>query len=201
MTNEAMVSIEMLIEESKKIRDRIIEHIHKHGLDVNNGAFEAQECMGNMEKTLKLALKDNERLQAENEGHKKVEETLRELYQGEVGARMTEEVAKKQPVVELSSPNSNGVRYMIYGNSGGIGEVIAELKHPEKTYGSIKEVFDEVVKIFEEWVDHKDLALMYYGYDDRIRRHVFTVLTKRFGDEDYIKIYGCPQHLKYVVSV
>ena len=95
MTNEAMVSIEMLIKESKKIRDRIMEHIHKHGLDVNNGAFEAQECMGNMEKTLKLALKDNERLQAEIEGHKKVEETLRELYQGEVGARMTEDAKEK----------------------------------------------------------------------------------------------------------
>lgn len=92
-------------------------------------------------------------------------------------------------------------RYMIYGNSGGIGEVIEELKNPKETFGGIKEVFHHLVTTRGNSFSIEDLYVKYYAYDERIEKDVFMITLGRRGHIDLIKKHGCPQFLCYMVSV
>lgn len=93
------------------------------------------------------------------------------------------------------------MKFFIYGNGGGINKVIEELDNPKETFESLKEVFETIVRRYFGLLDIEDLSIKYYCYDDRIKKDVYMVVTNRYGDENYIKKYKCPQFVSYLVSV
>ncbi len=92
-------------------------------------------------------------------------------------------------------------KYMIYNNSEGIDKVIKQIKRPRKTFGSIKEIYEELVNNYLNAFSIDDLYLRYYGYDDRIEKDVYVITTSRLGKDDYIKKYGCPQFVCYMIQL
>ena len=93
------------------------------------------------------------------------------------------------------------MKFFIYGNGGGIDKVKEELKNPKETYESIKEVFEEIKRRYANLLDIDDLSVKYYGYDARIGKDVYMVVTNKCGKENYIKKYECPQYVSYLVSI
>lgn len=93
------------------------------------------------------------------------------------------------------------MRYFIYGNSGSIYEVQEELKNPKETFGSLMEVFEAIKKKHGDMVDVKGLNVTYHYYDPRIDKEVYVIRTNRYGHDDYIKLYGLPQFIAYLVEV
>ena len=91
------------------------------------------------------------------------------------------------------------MRYFIYGNGGGIDKVQEELKKPKETFWYIKDVFEKIIKDCKGDINIKDLSLHYYCYDPRIKRDVYMICTNRRGEENYIKKYGGPQFMKYLI--
>lgn len=94
------------------------------------------------------------------------------------------------------------MKFFIYGNSGGIDEVKKELANPKtKTFETIKQVCTTLVKQRDNAFDVEDLYIRYYGYDNRIEKDVYIIATCRHGKENYIKKYGCPQFISYMVTI
>ena len=46
-----------------------------------------------------------------------------------------------------------------------------------------------------------DLSIIYYCYDDRIKKDVYMIVTNRLGDEDYIKEFGHPCYISYLINI
>lgn len=94
--------------------------------------------------------------------------------------------------------------FFIYKNNGGICAVQEKLTNltKEDVFDSIEEIFTKIVtEDYKDCVRYEDLSIHYYSYDDRIDKEVFMVVTNRFGDEDYLKKYNCPQFVYYLVEV
>ena len=92
-------------------------------------------------------------------------------------------------------------KYYIYGNSGGIDEVLKDIKRPKKTFSSIKDVFEHIVREYGGFVSMEELSVRYYGYDDRLEKDVYLIGTSRCGSENYIKKYGCPQFIRFMICL
>lgn len=90
--------------------------------------------------------------------------------------------------------------YFIYGNSG-IDKVKKELENPKETFVSIKEVFEKIKERHGDFLNIANLSVKYYAYDDRIEKDVYMVVTDRFGDENYIEKYKCPQFVSYLINI
>lgn len=75
-----MMDVELMIRRSESIRESIMEYIHENGLNVNNGAFPAHQCMADMEMMLRAIAEQNVKLVAKIEEHKAVAERYKELY-------------------------------------------------------------------------------------------------------------------------
>lgn len=93
------------------------------------------------------------------------------------------------------------MRFFLYGNSGGIDKVKDNLVNPKETFETIKEVFETIVKRYSGMLDIKDLSIQYYCYDNRIEKDVYMVVTNKFGNENYIEKYKCPQFISYLVNI
>jgi len=93
------------------------------------------------------------------------------------------------------------MRFFLYGNSGGIDNVKKELSNPKETFETIKDACAALVEQRLNAFDIEDLHIRYYGYDKRIEKDVYLIATSRYGKEDYIKKYGCPQFVSYMVTV
>lgn len=92
--------------------------------------------------------------------------------------------------------------FMMYGNGGGIDEVIAEIANPTKVYNSIIVAFLDLVKTSPKGTySVEDLSLKYYGFDDRIGKDVYMIVSNRCGKENYIKKYGHPCFVRYLVQL
>ncbi len=88
-------------------------------------------------------------------------------------------------------------RYFIYGNSGGINEVINDLKNYKGLrFRTLNEVFDYIADN-SKGMKKEDLSIKHWCYDDRIEKDVFMVSTNKFGKDNYIKKYGCTQFAGY----
>lgn len=93
------------------------------------------------------------------------------------------------------------MKFFIYGNGCYFDKVKEELANPKQTFSTIEEVFAEIQRKYQGFIDIKDLSVQYYCYDERIGKEVYMVVTKRCGDEDYIEKYGVPQFVSYLVNV
>ena len=93
------------------------------------------------------------------------------------------------------------MKFFLYGNSGGIDEVKKELTHPRETFETIKQACATLVRQRDNAFDIEDLYIRYYGYDERIEKDVYIIATSRHGKENYIKKYGCPQFISYMISI
>lgn len=91
--------------------------------------------------------------------------------------------------------------YVMYGNDGGIDDVIKLLERPKKTFKSINDMFDHIVKTRESISDKRDLFIGYYCYDPRIQRDVYIITCAKSGNEDYMRKYHWPQFVSYAVEV
>lgn len=89
----------------------------------------------------------------------------------------------------------------IYGNAGGIDRVKDKINNPQETFDTIKEACMAVVKQYNNMFALEDLYVRYYGYDERINKDVYLITTNRYGEENYIKKYGHPQFVSYMVSI
>ena len=92
-------------------------------------------------------------------------------------------------------------KYYIYGNSGGIDTVIKDLRNPKEFFSSLKDVFNKLIDDYSGLISMGDLSVSYYGYDDRLKKDVYIIGVSRCGREDYIKKYGCPQCIKYMICL
>lgn len=92
--------------------------------------------------------------------------------------------------------------YLTYGNGGGIDKVIAEIANPTKVHEGIIAAFLDIVKTSPKGtyaVD--DLSLKYYGFDERIGKDVYMIVSNRCGKENYIKKYGHPCFVRYLIEL
>ena len=94
------------------------------------------------------------------------------------------------------------MRFYMYGNSGGIDKIKKELTNPKiNTFKTIKEVFVNIEKRYRNMLNISDLSIIYYCYDDRIKKDVYMIVTNRLGDEDYIKEFGHPCNISYLITI
>lgn len=92
------------------------------------------------------------------------------------------------------------MNYLIYGNTGLIEDLIELLKKPKKTFDSISDVYDWLVKEHDGAFDKRDLFISYYCYDSRIKKDVYIIGTAKHGSDDYMKKYRWPQYICYLVE-
>lgn len=79
----------------------------------------------------------------------------------------------------------NKYRYFIYGNSGGIKEVINDLNtNSGLRFENLNEVFNYIADNPNR-MSKNDLALKPYCFDDRINKFVFMITTKRFAKDNF----------------
>lgn len=87
--------------------------------------------------------------------------------------------------------------YLLYGNSGGIARVQKFIEDRQNVYptllDALKSVADSQLRLF----DVEDLSIKHYGYDPRIKKEVFIILTRRIRDE----MYTTPQFVSFMVEV
>ena len=93
------------------------------------------------------------------------------------------------------------MRLYLYGNGGGIDRIIEDISNSPKTYGSLKEVMFELKERYYNQFDIHDLFIQYYGYDNRLNKDVYIIVTSQMGEEDYVQKYGCPQFVSYLISL
>ena len=92
-------------------------------------------------------------------------------------------------------------KYFMYGNGGGIHNVIASLENNPEYYTTLKDCFENLVALCNGAYSIKDLTMDFYTFDERINKDVYVIGTKRYRQEDYIKEYGCPQFVQYLVEL
>lgn len=92
------VEIEKTVKKMQEVRDKVINHIHKYGLEAN-GALDAHDCLYELEPIVLNLSNENERLKAELEAQKAVSERFKKLYVDEVVNKALEESANDQAEV------------------------------------------------------------------------------------------------------
>lgn len=91
--------------------------------------------------------------------------------------------------------------YLLYGNSGGIDLVKKSIERKENVYDSLLDALKYAADTPLCSFGINDLSVKYYGYDPRINKEVYVILTNRCGKENYIKKYGTPQFVFFMVEV
>lgn len=76
------------------------------------------------------------------------------------------------------------MKWVMYGNDGGINEVIQMLRKPKKKFKTVTDMFDELVKTRESIPSKQDLYMRYYGYDPRLLRDVYIILCNKTDNEE-----------------
>lgn len=74
--------------------------------------------------------------------------------------------------------------YYIYGNSGGINEVVNDLKGNPTIYHSIKEVLEHIADTSFGLYNKSSLLIKSYGEDSRLGRDVYMIVTE---DNKFVK--------------
>ena len=92
-------------------------------------------------------------------------------------------------------------KYFMYGNSGGICEVIETLESNPPYYTTLKDCFQKLVTDSWSAFSIEDLSIKYHAFDERINKDVYMITTKRFGKTDYIKEYGTSQFFQYLIEL
>lgn len=91
--------------------------------------------------------------------------------------------------------------FFIYGNAGGIDEVIKELANPnKKTFKSLESVFKHLIKKNHDAFTMEDLSVRFYGYDERINKNVYMISTSNY---EYMstRIIGFKMFINYLVEI
>lgn len=89
------------------------------------------------------------------------------------------------------------MRFFIYGNAGGIDEVKKELNKPKKTFKTLTDVFDHLVKNHNNAFTKEDLVLRLHAYDDRIDKNVYMISTVKYkGMKRIVRMF-----ISYLVEV
>lgn len=77
----------------------------------------------------------------------------------------------------------------------------AEAMQASKKFDSLFELFKyvychsrDVSGLLTPPFDLSDIYLHYEGYDSRLSSHTFSVCVSRYGKDDYMSLYGCPQN-------
>lgn len=60
-------------------------------------------------------------------------------------------------------------------------------------FSSLIDMFQYLAEKHDYAFWSKDVVLQYYCFDERISWHTYAVCVRRYGGEDYIKLYGSPQ--------
>lgn len=92
-------------------------------------------------------------------------------------------------------------KYYIYGNGGNIFDVINDLKGKPKLFSSIEAVFKHIEYTSYGLYDKFSLSIKYYGIDSRLEKTVYVITTDKAGEIDFIKKYGCPQFVQFMIEV
>lgn len=87
--------------------------------------------------------------------------------------------------------------YLLYGNSGGIARVQKFIEDRLNVYPTLLDALKFVAYSQLRSFDVEDLSIKHYGYDPRIKKEVFIILTRRFRDE----MYTTPQFVSFMVEV
>ena len=87
--------------------------------------------------------------------------------------------------------------YLLYGNSGGICKVQKQIENRENVYTSLLDALKAVADTPLHLFDVEDLSIKHYGYDPRIKKEVFIILTQRIRDERYTT----PLFVSFMVEV
>jgi hypothetical protein len=66
-----------------------------------------------------------------------------------------------------------------------------------KEFESLKEMCAYLVRRHERAFDISDIYISYYCYDKRIDWENYIVTIGKYGGEDYIKKYHCPQAIGF----
>lgn len=89
------------------------------------------------------------------------------------------------------------MKLFLYGNSGGIGEVIEEISNNPTTYDTLYGAYASLVEKHEHGFAIEDLSCRYYTYDDRLDKQVYIICTDKYFDE----IYSSPQFVSFMVEL
>ena len=87
--------------------------------------------------------------------------------------------------------------YLLYGNSGGICKVKKQVENRENVYTSLLDALKAVADTPLHPYDIEDLSIEDYGYDPRIKKEVYIIVTKRCGRETYSR----PQFVSFMVEI
>lgn len=93
------------------------------------------------------------------------------------------------------------MKLYIYGAYGGIDKVINDIENAPEVFDTLEEVLKRAVCIYNSCFGIEDLSIQYYGYDDRLKHTVYIICTGRMGEEDFIKEYGKPQFVFYLINL
>lgn len=96
MIAEFHYTVSKIIDESEAIRERIMEHIHVNGLEVDNGAYEAWGCMGLMEQLLKNLLEAYATAEIKSAGLEKMAKSIYEGQKNEVQHKSVVKVKRRK---------------------------------------------------------------------------------------------------------
>lgn len=73
------------------------------------------------------------------------------------------------------------------------GELLDECMKHAKCFNTVKEMLEYIEKESHGAYTINDIYINYEGYDERIDWDTFYVCTGRYGKEDWLEKYGCPQ--------
>lgn len=76
--------------------------------------------------------------------------------------------------------------------------MLDEAMNEERAFGSMEALLDYLVEDNHNLFSKEDIFFSYYGYDGRIDWETYVVCVRRFGDEDYVEKYHCPQCIGYM---
>lgn len=76
---------------------------------------------------------------------------------------------------------------------GGLAEAMAE----KKEFTSVSEMLKYLVEQHRNAFSIEDIYISYYGYDERIAWETYIITVGRYGNEDYLTTYGCPQAIGF----
>ena len=92
-------------------------------------------------------------------------------------------------------------KYFIYDNGGGIDKVIYELNNSPKLHNTLDDVLNYIVYRYNNLYSKSDLYIHQYSYDKRINKTVYMITATRSKNCDYIKEFGSPQFVSYLIEV
>ena len=95
--------------------------------------------------------------------------------------------------------------YMIYGNGDCFSKIKYDIEngtsYHSKRYNSLYDVFIDLTYENDNLFHITDLSIKPYCYDGRINKMVYMITLRKYGNEDFVKKYGCPQFYKYLIDL